>query len=310
MRIGWILAFSVTFAATIIISAYNNQKVEGFIGIVSVMHVAITIYYNFSKTVEAPSFLIRNQTNDLESETSESFDTFKGLQSPRLTDEEVRVRFDQLKSYVSTGKNQSANIFTDGNLKPLILCSLIRLTNSLSFYFGTWLLLIMLSQEYQVYFPIYLWIGLLCGTVTIFIVYRFKHLTYLIVVILGVAYAPGFLGGPDVVASMLKVVSLIALMIFLWCFPMPLEMIGMAHLTEAFPIAKKPFSVAFVLASEFVVNILFALYILHVLDDLYLFGGILFTIFLCIYFVIYLFVPRNTGNSSLEECANIYKSLF
>lgn len=180
---------------------------------------------------------------------------------------DMQRRFLQLKAYVIEEKPYSINILDDNNIHAIVLGTCIRLTTCISF---NWAIIFVAINMEQLIFSsdeshllrITFLCWFVCGTLTIFIAYKMRNCLYF------AALAFGIVATANVIAliafiDIFKYFLAVMLGVYILCISLPLEILGGIYISEAFPLAKKPLSMAFALCIEYIVHILLTLFVLQ-----------------------------------------------
>lgn len=267
LNIGFTFGLSILVVAVISLSSYNVEGLQGNAAITTLIYGIIAFINNYFSTQESPIFLLQKQTDDTEVATIEAYETFRVLQKRRMTCMEMQRRFLQLKAYVMDERQYSTNILDGNNMRAILLGTCIRLTTCLSFNLGICFVAINMEQlifsndeSHMLRITFLCWF--VCGTLTIFITYKIRNCLYL------AALAFGIVATVNVIAlivfiDIFKYVLAAVLGAYVLCASLPLEILGGIYISEAFPLSKKPLSMAFALCMEFAAHILLTLFVLQ-----------------------------------------------
>lgn len=315
LTLGIVLGLSFVLPTLILIQFFHYKFVEKIIGVICLIQGGCVLFTNLFYVKESPSFILQKGCVDAEDvASSEAFKTFKIHQDVVGENTELLSRFSILKSYVADEKCRSPNILANGNGRPLAVCIAARLLSVLTFNVFTLYYNGQVIRELTRNSPTLPLVSLylICGMITTIIFFNcIRHGMYLIIGALSIVNFTlvilmiWFHVMQIEYVFWLFILYVFCAVTFLYCFAMPLDVYGMINLSEAFDLSKKPFSIAFVLAIEYMVHILF--YSSFKLKMQFVPWLIISVGLLVFSFLSYLGIPRNTHKLMLEKCPAAYK---
>lgn len=314
LNVGFTFGLSILVVAVISLSSYKAGGLEANTAITTFIYAILALVNNHFSTQESPIYLLQKQNMDTEGAAAEAYETFRILQKKRMSCIEIQRRFTELKASVIEESFQSRKIFDDGNFNAIILATCIRLATVLSFNLGLVLMalemgkLVIVTDESHMLRIIFLcwFVG---GTLTIFISYKYRHYLYLVALIFGIISTVNIIlliVGIGIFIRIFLFVLTVSLLYYVLCISLPLEILGGIYLSEAFPLSKKPFSIAVTLTVEYLVHILLTFFIMENMMISFWFVtslsliGLGFKLFWC--------VPRDTHQMALPQSARAFAS--
>lgn len=294
---------------------YTIFSRETLVAIHSLVVILFGIVTTHIFTKESPIFLLQHQKIVYEEDMSEAYDTFTNLQMKNVSTDEIEHDFDEIKTMLANESQKSRNPFTDGNLKPTILCCCSRLVALLSFNLP--LIIEVLASEQiiacdehsgdQLVINLVLWFC--CGVIAICVLHYIgkKHLLYLYSTMFGISLTfVRILSIFDLRYSLTFYLPAVLLLFYFYIVSLPLEMAANIYLSEAFATPKKPFSLAIIVTVEhFAHLILLIMYFMHwthwflLVTSLGLMG---------LSFKVYWSLPRDTNGVSLQQSVYVFRT--
>lgn len=295
---------------------YTIFSRETLVAVHSLVVILFGIVTTHIFTKESPIFLLQHQKIVYEEDLSEAYDTFTNLQKKKVSAEEIEHDFDEIKTMLANESQQSRNPFTDGNLKPTILCCCSRLVALLSFNLPL-IIEVLASEKFiacdehsgdQLVINLMLWFC--CGLISICILHYIgnkKHLLYLYSTMFGISSTfVRILFIFDVRYSLAFYLPAVLLLFYFYLVSLPLEMASNIYLSEAFPTPKKPFSLAIIATAEHSVHLLLLIMYFQRWTSCFLLVTSLGLMGLS--FKVYWSLPRDTNGVSLQQSVYAFRT--
>lgn len=327
-NVGFTFGLSILVVAVISLSSYQVEGLQANVAFSTIIYTIIALINNYISTQESPIYLLQQQqsiANDHDNSRNnnddghvaadaKAYETFRILQKQRMTTQEIQRHFAELKAYVRHENVQSTNILDDQNRDAIILVTCIRLATTFSFNLG--LIFMTISMEQLVFthdesqmLRITFLAWFVCGTLTIFITYRARNCLYLCALAFGVISTTNIIIliiGIKVFIKIFSYVLATSLAVYVLCVTLPLDILGCIYLSEAFPLAKKRWSMAIALCVEYTVHIALIVFVLEEAHISFWFVTSLSLIGLG--FKLSWSVPQDTQRMALHECAAAFSN--
>lgn len=316
--VGLSLAFSNLLPAILIpriAFATTNVLIGSEYMILAVIAFAANSYY----TKESPSFLLYRTDASAESESQSTYDLFKFLQTGPVPVFELHTEFERFKSYVQLQRHQSWRITTNGNLRSLLLCINARMIGMFSFNLATCYYVICVqnlsfsSPDHNSSLLLVLFY-LTCGSITTIFTHDNRQRLYIVLMAFASIHAVIFVAtvmddriGDYNVTPWPLIIGIVTGLFYVYCFAMPLDIRGWIVVSEAFPLAKKPLSIAVTIMVEHLVHVL--MIVLAVLGYSVILWMIVVFGLLVGGWISYDKLPKTTDCLPLEKCPDAYKPL-
>lgn len=315
LTVGLVLGYSHFLPAILLPRELSAHVMNQMIGFEYIILAFLAFIANTYYTKESPTHLLLHGDPNNHIETLTTYELYKFLQTGPVSVPQLSSQFDKLKSYVFAEKEESSNILSNGNLITILFCVMIRLISVLTFNFADayYLLLIHnLSGAGANALPLVAFI-LICGSITTIFIFNHRNYVYLIAVVFSFIHVIiifCFLCNfwfMDIYQSIVPLfIAVISGVFFVYCFSLPLDIVSIIPLSEAFPLSKKPLSMAVVIVVEHLLRILLASLAIFKKDGLiWITITIGLFVFCCVAFSR---LPQNTGQLPLEKCPKVYRS--
>lgn len=312
---SYIFGLGIIIAAQLRLPPYTSVTSETLVAIHSFIVILCGIVITHIFTKESPVFLLHHQKIVYEEDLSEAYDTFTNLQKKHVPADDIEHDFDEIKTMLANESQLSRNPFTDGNLKPTILCGCIRLVALLSFNLP--LIIEVLASEKiiacdehtgdKVVINLVLWFC--CGIIAICVLHYIgkKHLLYLYSTIFGISLTfVRILSIFDLRYSLTFYLPAVLLLFYFYIVSLPLEMASNIYLSEAFATPKKPFSLAVIVTVEHCVHLLLLIMYFMRWDHWILLVTSLGLMGMS--FKVYWSLPRDTNGVSLQQSVYAFRT--
>lgn len=321
MRGHSISAIGVLFSSSaVIISLFTLYQNEIFdisdsnrlTGILTLIWSIIGLAVNYFLTIESvPLLLLRDQEQD-------AVQALMKLRNETTKTPTLQNEFDDLRQMVNEAKNENQNIFSNGNIRPLLLVTFLRLQAFLTNNPVINMLLITVVQ-----------VTLVGGSATTFVapvfLTSFRLLGGLIRLIAGdlvsrkwyltpSGIVSGILiGAFGIIVMNLNLENGFVVMFVLFQFMTGFGIDSMSHVitSEAFAINKKAWSIAFATSIENVLQLVAIIIMYYLTVTVNVIFGILLAsaILIVILAVTIHFLLPETLNLSIKQCRDVHRSL-
>lgn len=249
--IGVLLSCDLAVSSLYTSSKYFDRSPHLLTGIITLALNCVAFYYNPLLTKESSHFLLWNQGQYLMEDPSEPFDTFKILQNPNLTINDVNNRFDSIKTNVAEEKCCSRNILAYGNAKPLLLCCGVR--GAYAIVFNMVIFALTQNDEPDVPFEFLKW--LLIGTIVLVITFKQQYFTNIGTVAFVIFTILHNFGLFNLFNPVARYIFLVIFHILVWLLSIPFNIYSLIYVCDSFPLSKKSFSIVVVLVVENVIHL-------------------------------------------------------
>lgn len=313
---GILMAFS-NLPAAILIPQLSIERTNISIGIQYFVLAVLAFIVNSYYTKESPTFLLfRHELSGI-IEPQSTYDLFKFLQAGAVPIYEFHTEYERLKAYVAGEREQSWRVTDNGNFRSLLLCINVRLIGVLSFNLAACYYVITV-QNLAVATPesnssmVMIIFYLLCGSITTLFTYGQRHRLFLVVIVFAFLHSAVLIlyaidtNWVDIYVNVWPaVIAILTGLIYVYCFAMPLDVLGWLAVGEAFAPSKKPISIAITIMCEHLLHVLLIVAALLKFDMIMYTGiacGLLITSWIA-----FKKLPRETENLPLDKCPDAYK---